>query len=73
VYHHSSIPLRLRELMRSRVALINQCLVCMETRLEGGERIGMSDDDDAELDASIECLVTSRGVTKHSIGSVLSP
>jgi alkylhydroperoxidase family enzyme len=45
VYHHSSIPLRLRELMRYRIALINQCTVCMETRLEGADEIGMSDDD----------------------------
>jgi AhpD family alkylhydroperoxidase len=45
VYNHSSIPLRLRELMRYRVALINQCVVCMDTRLEGGENIGMTDAD----------------------------
>lgn len=45
VYHHSSIPLRLRELMRYRVALINHCVVCMDTRLEGGDSIGMTDDD----------------------------
>lgn len=49
VYNHSSIPLRLRELMRYRVALINRCIVCMDTRLEGGEEIGMTDADYSEM------------------------
>lgn len=45
VYNNSSIPLRLRELMRYRVALINHCTVCMDTRLEGGDEIGMTETD----------------------------
>ncbi len=51
VYHHSSIPLRLRELMRYRIALINRCTVCMDTRLEGADEIGMTDDDYAFMEA----------------------
>jgi AhpD family alkylhydroperoxidase len=49
VYNDSAIPLRLRELMRYRVALINHCNVCIDTRLEGGEEIGMSDADYAHM------------------------
>jgi AhpD family alkylhydroperoxidase len=49
VYHHSTIPLRLRELMRYRVALINQCVICMETRLADAEDVGMTDDDYAHM------------------------
>jgi alkylhydroperoxidase family enzyme len=51
VYHHSTVPLRLRELMRYRVALINECVICMDTRLEGGEDIGMSEADYDEMPA----------------------
>lgn len=49
VYNNSSIPLRLRELMRYRIALINQCVVCMDTRLEGADDIGMTDGDYAHM------------------------
>ena len=50
VYNNSSIPLRLRELMRYRIALINRCTVCMDTRLEGADEIGMTDADYAHME-----------------------
>ncbi len=50
VYAESSIPLRLRELMRYRIALVNRCTVCTETRLADPAAAGMTDDDYAQIE-----------------------
>jgi alkylhydroperoxidase family enzyme len=44
VYNNSRLPMRLRELMRMRIALINQCVVCMDTRVASLEDNDLSDD-----------------------------
>jgi len=43
VYGHSELPVREREAARYTIALINNCLVCQDTRAIGGEEAGIDD------------------------------
>jgi AhpD family alkylhydroperoxidase len=45
VYASDLIPVRTRELMRMRIAQINQCEVCLETRLEDPSAAGIDEVD----------------------------
>ena len=44
VYEKSSLPIREREVARMRIAQLNQCNVCLNTRARGAIADGLSDD-----------------------------
>ena len=43
VYEHSQLPLREREAARWTIALINDCVVCRDTRARGAAEAGIDD------------------------------
>jgi AhpD family alkylhydroperoxidase len=51
VYEQSSLPVREREVARMRIAQLNECNVCLNTRAAGAMRQGLSD----ELYRSVDC------------------
>jgi AhpD family alkylhydroperoxidase len=44
IYTKSSLPLRLRELLRMRIAEINQCHICMNARVPSLEAAGITEE-----------------------------
>ena len=44
VYGNTQLPVREREAARYAIALINDCVVCQDTRAKGGEDAGIDDD-----------------------------
>jgi AhpD family alkylhydroperoxidase len=44
IYTKSSLPLRLRELLRMRIAELNQCRICMGARVPSLEAAGLTED-----------------------------
>lgn len=44
IYTKSSLPLRLRELLRMRIAEINQCNICMAARVPSLEAAGITEE-----------------------------
>lgn len=49
VYTSDVVPIRTRELMRMRIAQINRCEVCLETRPSDQAAVGVSEDDYAHV------------------------
>ena len=43
VYENTRLPLREREAARWTIALVNDCVVCQDTRAEGGEAAGVDE------------------------------
>ncbi|SCW47207.1 Alkylhydroperoxidase family enzyme, contains CxxC motif [Sphingobium faniae] len=46
----AELPLRVREAARIRIAHINGCIPCSETRVEGGDALGLDEDFYAHVD-----------------------
>ncbi|HEX7095553.1 MAG TPA: carboxymuconolactone decarboxylase family protein [Acidimicrobiales bacterium] len=44
IYTKSSLPLRLRELLRMRIAELNQCRVCLSARVPSLEAAGLTEE-----------------------------
>ena len=49
VYGHSQLPVREREAARWTIALINDCVVCQDTRAKAGDEAGIDDGFYAEV------------------------
>lgn len=49
VYGNTQLPVREREAARWTIALINDCVVCQDTRAKGGEAAGIDDGFYAEV------------------------
>lgn len=59
IYTKSSLPLRLRELLRMRIAEINQCNICLSARVPSLEAAGITE----ELLANVGNYATYPGFT----------
>ena len=59
IYNKASIDLRLRELLRMRIAQINQCHICMNARVPSLEAAGITE----ELLTNVDSFATYPGFT----------
>src|SRR4029077_4029204 len=61
VYGHSQLPVREREAARWTIALINDCVVCQDTRAKTGDEAGIDDGFYAEVaDWRSSAVLTAR-------------